>query len=56
MAESENEQDRPCLHCLMVELIDEFFAEYSPAPDGSDKVDKEEADKISRLSRRPWPN
>jgi hypothetical protein len=46
MAESENEQERPCLHCLMVELIDDFFAEYPPAPGGSDKVDTEEADEI----------
>jgi hypothetical protein len=21
-------EERPCLHCLMVELIDNFFAEY----------------------------
>src|SRR5215468_9573809 len=46
MPESENEQERPCLHCLMVELIDDFFAEYSPARGGSDKVDTEEADEI----------
>ena len=46
MAESGNEQERPCLHCLMVELIDDFFAEYPPAPRGSDKVDTEEADEI----------
>ena len=46
MAESEDEQERPCLHCLMVELIDDFFAEYPPAPGGSDKVDTEEADEI----------
>ena len=46
MADSENEQERPCLHCLMVELIDDFFAEYPPPPDGSDKVDTEEADEI----------
>jgi hypothetical protein len=39
----ENEQERPC---LMVELIDDFFAEYPPAPGGSDKVDAEEADEI----------
>ena len=46
MAESENEQERPCLHCLMVKLIDDFFAEYPPSPGGSDKVDTEEADEI----------
>jgi hypothetical protein len=31
---------------MMVELIDDFFAEYPPAPGGSDKVDTEEADEI----------
>jgi hypothetical protein len=29
---------RPCLHCMIVELIDDFFAEY-PARAASDKVD-----------------
>ena len=38
MAEPENEQERPCLHCMMVELIDDFFAEYPPAPGRSDKA------------------
>ena len=45
MVEPENEQERPCLHCLMVELIDDFFAEY-PATAGSDKVDTDEADEV----------
>jgi hypothetical protein len=31
---------------MMVELIDDFFAEYPPAPSGSDKVDTEEADEV----------
>jgi hypothetical protein len=45
MAEPKNEQERPCLHCMMVELIDDFFAEY-PATAGSDKVDTAEADEV----------
>jgi hypothetical protein len=54
MAEPENEQERPCLHCMMVELIDGFFAvelidgffaEYV-ATAGSDKVDTAEADEV----------
>ena len=45
MVEPENEQERPRLHCLMVELIDDFFAEY-PATAGSDKVDTDEADEV----------
>ena len=23
----ENDQERPCLHCMITELIDDFFAE-----------------------------
>ena len=38
-------QERPCLHCMIVELIDDFFAE-NPAPAGSDKVDTSEADEV----------
>ena len=42
---SEQDQERPCLHCMMVELIDDFFAE-NPATAGSDKVDTSEADEV----------
>ena len=44
MAESENEQP-PCLHCRMVELIDDFLAE-NPTTAGSEKVDTSEADEV----------
>jgi hypothetical protein len=44
MAETENEQ-APCLHCRMVELIDDFLAE-NPTTAGSDKVDTSEADEV----------
>jgi len=46
MSEAQNEQGRPCLHCMMVELIDDFFAEYPTAPGDSDKVDTGEADEV----------
>jgi hypothetical protein len=46
MPKPENEQERPCLHGMMVKLIDDFFAEYPPGRGGSDKVDTEEADEI----------
>jgi len=46
MSEVQNEQERPCLHCMMVELIDDFFAEYPTAPSESDKVDTGEADEV----------
>lgn len=26
--EQKNNEERPCLHCLIVELIDDFFEEY----------------------------
>jgi hypothetical protein len=45
MLEEQNDKDRPCLHCMMVELIDDFFAD-NPATTGSDKVDTGEADKV----------
>src|SRR6516164_6524582 len=45
MSREREDQERPFLHCLMVELIDDFFAEY-PATAGSDKVDTDEADEL----------
>jgi hypothetical protein len=40
------DQERPCLHCMMVELIEDFFAEYPATIGGSDKVDTGEADEV----------
>jgi hypothetical protein len=35
-------EERPCLHCMMVELIDDFYADY-PAPGGEpDTIDTDE--------------
>ena len=45
MSRKREDQEGPCLHCLMVELIDDFFAEY-PTTAGSDKVDTDEADEV----------
>ncbi len=45
MSEKEERHERPCLHCMMVELIDDFFAE-NLATAGSDKVDTNEADEV----------
>ena len=36
MSDERDEQERPCLHCMIVELIDEFFDEYPAATGGSD--------------------
>jgi hypothetical protein len=45
MSREREDQERPCLHCMMVELIDDFFAE-NPATEASDKVDTGEADQV----------
>ena len=45
MSREREDQERPCLHCMIVELIDDFFAEY-PATAASDKVDTAEADEV----------
>jgi hypothetical protein len=46
MSEEQKDQERPCLHCMMVELIDDFFSEYPPPGGGSDKVETDEADEV----------
>ena len=46
MTEEQDDQERPCLHCMMVELIDDFFAEYPATPGGSDTVDTDEGDEV----------
>ena len=45
MSRDRVDEERPCLHCMIVELIDDFFAEY-PATAASDKVDTDEADEV----------
>jgi hypothetical protein len=35
-------EERPCLHCLMVELIDNFFAEYPVSDEEPDTLDTDE--------------
>lgn len=39
--QDENEE-RPCLHCLFVEVIDSFFAEYPVSSDEPDTIDTDE--------------
>src|SRR5271154_1241068 len=46
MSNERSDQERPCLHCILVESIDDFFAEYPATPSGSDKVDINEADEV----------
>jgi hypothetical protein len=45
MSEDRDDQERPCLHCMLVEVIDDFFAD-NPATAGSDRVDTGEADEV----------
>jgi len=42
MSEGQDDKERPCLHCKMVELIDEFSAECPAAPDEPDTIDTNE--------------
>ncbi|MFY9696612.1 MAG: hypothetical protein WBF24_06110 [Xanthobacteraceae bacterium] len=37
-----DDEERPCLHCLMVELIDNFFAEYPVSDEEPDALDTDE--------------
>ena len=46
MSEVRDDQERPCLHCVIVEVIDEFLAEYPAASGESDQVDTDEADEV----------
>ena len=42
MSRERDDQERPCLHCMMVELIEDFFAE-NPAISGEpDAIDIDE--------------
>lgn len=40
--QNDQDEDRPCLHCLIVETIDGFFAEYPVSADEPDAVDTDE--------------
>ena len=40
--DQEAKEERPCLHCLFVALIDDFFAEYPAATGEPDTIDTDE--------------
>jgi hypothetical protein len=43
MADEQNDdEERPCLHCLIVEVVDSFFAEYPVSADAPDVIDTDE--------------
>ena len=40
--EQEPNEERPCLHCLIVEVIDDFFTEYPVAAGEPNTIDTDE--------------
>jgi hypothetical protein len=38
MPEAQHPEERPCLHCMMVELIEDFFAENPAMPGEPDTI------------------
>ncbi len=40
--DQEQPEERPCLHCLIVDLVEDFFAEYPAAADESGALDADE--------------
>ena len=40
--DQEANEERPCLHCLFVALIDDFFADYPAATGEPDTIDTDE--------------
>ena len=42
MSDERDDQERPCLHCMIVELIDDFFEEYPTGTGESDTIDPDE--------------
>ena len=46
MPQKAEREERPCLHCMMVELIEDFLSEHPVGLGGSDKVDTGEADEV----------
>src|ERR1700730_5247737 len=42
MSEERDDQERSCLHCMVIELIDDFFAEYPATTGEPDTIDTDE--------------
>ena len=49
MSEEQNDQERPCLHCMMVDLIDDFFVEYPATTSEPHAIDTDEV--ISAIAK-----
>jgi hypothetical protein len=42
MSKEQDAEGRPCLHCLMVNLIEDYFAEFSATNGDPDTIDTDE--------------
>ena len=42
MPEDQANEERPCLHCMIVELIDQFFEDYAATSGEPDTIDTDE--------------
>lgn len=40
--EPDNDEERPCLHCMIADLIDEFYAEYGSLSGEKNTLDMDE--------------
>jgi hypothetical protein len=49
MTAQEQRDERPCLHCLILELIEDYFAEYPPEGGEPDMIGPDEV--ISAIAR-----
>jgi hypothetical protein len=49
MSKGQGDEDRPCLHCMMVDLLDEFFTEYPAATSEPGTIETNEA--ISAIAK-----
>jgi hypothetical protein len=38
----ESQEERPCLHCLIIDVIDSYFADYPVSEDEPDMIDTAE--------------
>jgi hypothetical protein len=47
--ESSSDSERPCLHCLIADTIDDFYAEYGSASGEKETIDMDEI--ISALGK-----
>ena len=49
MSENQDRDERPCLHCMIMDLLEDFFAEYPASQGEPDTIDTDEV--ISALAK-----